>query len=133
MMSTTVTSLIPSPTSLKPSYSTALQSTQQTLAKTSHALATTANQVSQQAQSLTTPSKSTPAQAVTPASTPGNFRHPQTTEILRRNASASLTQNHVKSAMTNVGALLASFIFSDVYYSRCVHTIQETGPRANNV
>lgn len=56
----------------------------------------------------------------TPASTPGKFRHPLTTEILRRNAASSLNEGHVKSAVTNIVALLLSFIFSDLYYNTYV-------------
>jgi hypothetical protein len=66
---------------------------------------------------LTTPK---PATVSTPASTPGKFRHPLTTEILKRNASSTITERHVKGALTNAAALFASFIFSDVYYSRFV-------------
>ncbi|OCT45859.1 hypothetical protein CLCR_01562 [Cladophialophora carrionii] len=116
-MSTTTTSLVPSP--LSSSYSTALQTTQKAASQASQAVTAATSQVSQQAQSLglTTPK---PASVSTPASTPGIFRHPLTTEILRRNASSTITERHVKGALTNAAALLASFIFSDVYYSRSV-------------
>src|ERR1700761_1150095 len=76
-----------------------------------------ASHTSQQVQTLgpTTPKS---AQVSAPASTPGKFRHPLTTEILRRNAASSLTERRVKGAVTNAAALLLSFVFSDVYYKR---------------
>jgi hypothetical protein len=112
-MSTTATSVIPS--SLNSGYRSALQTTQNSAAHASTALATTASRVSQKVQGLATPQSSTPA---TPSSTPGRFRHPLTTEILRRNASSSITDVRVKSTATNAAALLLSFVFSDLYYNR---------------
>ncbi|EXJ60758.1 hypothetical protein A1O7_04911 [Cladophialophora yegresii CBS 114405] len=123
-MSTTTTSLVPSP--LSSSYNTALQTTQKAASQASHAVTAATSQVSQQAQSLglTTPK---PAAVSTPTSTPGKFRHPSTTEILRRNASSTITERRVKGALTNAAALLASFIFSDVYYSSVTPLLSKTG------
>jgi hypothetical protein len=89
------------------------------VSQASQAVTSATGQISRQAQSvgLTTPK---PATVSTPASTPGKFRHPLTTEILKRNASSTITERHVKGALTNAAALFASFIFSDVYYSRFV-------------
>ncbi|KAJ9617175.1 hypothetical protein H2200_000896 [Cladophialophora chaetospira] len=124
-MSTTTTSLVPAP--LVSSYNTALQTTQKTVSQASQAVTTATAQVV----SLTTP-KSKAIEA--PPSTPGTFRHPLTTEILRRNASASLTERNVKSAVTNVAALLASFIFSDIYYCSVPTLLSKTGiPDASSI
>ena len=116
-MSTTATSLIPS--NLSSSYHNAVQTTQRTASNASQALTTATSHVSQQVQSLgaATP-KSAPAPTPVASPTPGKFRHPLTTEILRRNAASSLTERRVKGAVTNGTALLLSFVLKDIYYNR---------------
>ena len=123
-MSVTTTSLVPS--SLSSGCQNALQTTQKMASQASQAITTTTTQVSQQVQNLglTTPK---PAQIPASTSIPGKFRHPLTTEILRRNAASSITERHVKGALTNSAALLLSFIFSDVYYGRYVERACEAG------
>ncbi len=127
-MSTTTTSIVPS--SLSSKYSTALQTTQKTVSQASQAVTTATTLVSNQVQSL---ASTTPKQVPTPSSTPGKFRHPLTTEILKRNATSTITERHVKSAVTNAAALLASFVFSNVYYSRYVQEQLESRTRIDAI
>ncbi|KIX94079.1 uncharacterized protein Z520_10105 [Fonsecaea multimorphosa CBS 102226] len=129
-MSTTATSLIPSPSSLRSSYNPALQSAQNTVSQVTNAVTSAPSNVSRSAQNLSlalSKSSPNPAEPATPPSTPGKFRHPMTTEILRRNAATALTDRSVKGAATNAAALLLTFIFSDVYYSSVPPLLKTSG------
>ncbi|OQV06474.1 hypothetical protein CLAIMM_11035 [Cladophialophora immunda] len=129
-MSTTATSLVPSPSSSRSSYNPALQNAQKPVSQVTTAVTSAPSNVSGRAQSLSlslsNPSPK-PAELPTPPSTPGKFRHPLTTEILRRNAATALTDRSVKGAVTNAAALLATFIFSDVYYSSVPPLLKSSG------
>ena len=131
-MSTTATSLVPS--SVRSATDSALQSAQ----NVGSALQSTQNVVSSEVASTTgylkakaqelrlTPSKSATRSTdfSTPTASPGNFRHPQITEILARNSAASLSDRRVKGAVTNAAALLLSFMFSNAFCSTYVTTSQ---------
>lgn len=120
IMSKTTTSVIPSSSSMSSAYDSSRKFA-------SHEIATATNFLSEKAHHVgLTPSKSTPkASSVvsTPASTPGKFRHPRTTEILARNAASGLTETSVRGAVTNAAVLILSFIFSDAYYSRYIYAL----------
>ncbi|OAL18776.1 hypothetical protein AYO20_11696 [Fonsecaea nubica] len=125
-MSTTATALVPSPSSLRSGYSPALQSAQHAVSHVTKAVANAPSNVSGRTPSLSL-STSKPVETPTPPSTPGKFRHPMTTEILRRNAATALTDRSVKGAMTNAAALLITFIFSDVYYRSVPPLLSSSG------
>ncbi|OAP64743.1 hypothetical protein AYL99_00715 [Fonsecaea erecta] len=128
-MSTTATSLVPSP-SLRSSYNPALQNAQRAVSQVTTAVTSAPSHVSGKAQNLNlslSKSSPKPVDIPTPPSTPGKFRHPMTTEILKRNAATALTDRSVKGAVTNAAALLSTFIFSDVYYSSVPPLLKSSG------
>ncbi|EXJ70052.1 uncharacterized protein A1O5_07125 [Cladophialophora psammophila CBS 110553] len=132
-MSTTATSLVPSPSmrpSYRPSYNAALQTTQKAASQASRTVTSAPSNVVGKPQNLSlslSKSSPKPTEFPTPPSTPGRFRHPKTTEILRRNAATALTDRSVKGAVTNAAALLLTFIFSDVYYSSVPPLLKSSG------
>nr|KAK5433621.1 hypothetical protein LTR18_010571 [Exophiala xenobiotica] len=131
-MSTTATSLVPS--SVRSATDSALQSTrnvgsalQSAQNVVSSEVASTTGYLKTKAQELRlTPSKPTAGSSLHTAS-PGNFRHPQITEILARNSAASLSDRRVKGAVTNAAALLLSFMFSNAFCSTMTPLLRAAG------
>ncbi|KAJ4519165.1 hypothetical protein HRR83_004818 [Exophiala dermatitidis] len=142
IMSTIATSLVP--TGSKPD--SALQSARELV---THEISATTHYLAHKAHDLgltppssksttTTTTQSRPnqpqVQPSTPTSSapvyresPGRFRHPRTTEIIKRSSAAALTDTNIKGALTNAAALILSFVLSDVYYSSIPPLLASTG------
>ncbi len=104
IMSTTATSMAPSPSSFDPALRPARSAIPQ---------------------NVSTPKA--PQQPTTPTPSPGTFRHPRTTEILARNSATTLTDGDIRRALTNVGALVLSVVFSNVVHSSLTPILTASG------
>jgi hypothetical protein len=106
---------------LTSTYNSALRTTRTIAASTELSKAT--GYVSEKLQQLTPSKSAQPQPTQAPATpSPGTFRHPRTTEIIARQSAGTLTDKHIKSALTNAGVLVASYLLNGVFETRCVHS-----------
>ncbi|KAL2413218.1 hypothetical protein ABEF95_004465 [Exophiala dermatitidis] len=139
-MSTIATSLVPTGSKPESALQSARELVTHEISATTHYLAHKAHDLgltppsSKSTTTTTTFSRPNQTQPSTPTSSapvyresPGRFRHPRTTEIIKRSSASALTDTNIKGALTNAAALILSFVLSDVYYSSIPPLLESTG------